>query len=159
MSDLLSFKRNTKQKIRELLKSFVWIFYYIILTYTCKRFLAAQCKGLVVSVRDTMRVKIIKSNCRESLTWNLRYLCNFDLYFILIRIRIEGLKRIFYLFCYIHTKNKEFLCIRIADVGLWWAFLHFSLIDFFEPHYIYLFKFINQIQKVVCTDVADDIFK
>ena len=40
----------------------------------------------------------------ESATWNLRYLCNFDLYFILIRTqRIET----YILFVLLH-ENKEF---------------------------------------------------
>jgi len=39
----------------------------------------------------------------------------FDLYFILIKK--PELKHLFYSFCYIHTKIKNFLCIRTADVG------------------------------------------
>ena len=79
-------------------------------------------------------------NCQESLTWNLGYLYNFDLYLILIRTRIEGLRHIFFSFCYIHTEIKNFLCIQTADVGSDGLFFHFSLIDSFEPHFIYLFN-------------------
>jgi len=49
-------------------------------------------------------------------------------------------------FVLLHShENTEFSVHPNSWCRLWWTFLHFSLIDSFEPHFIYLFIYFNSI--------------
>ena len=67
--------------------------------------------------------------------------------------QIEGSKRLFYSYCYIH-EIKNFLCIRTADVGSN-RFFYILLIDSYEPNFIYLFIFVIFSRRGSRTSVDD----